>query len=250
MLGSIVVILSLCLVYLSDSKTALGLAILCPLLAGLTLVIKRMTTISVAIILLQIPLSFTVLTYLSNLSIERISYIIYGDSTLTGRTFIWDFANYEINRRPLLGWGYQSFWLVGPDAPSVVDAPGWLGTLTEAHNGYYDTKLELGYIGYTLLLIFIISTLHGIGRVADHNPARAWSILSLALYVILYNLTESVWLRSFEFLWVTFLILVVEVARCLSPVPSKRRRRLDVHPLGRGLRRDPYSQAAGRVWPQ
>jgi hypothetical protein len=45
--------------------------------------------------------------------------------------------------RPLLGWGHQSFWLVGPDAPSVVDAPGWVKTMPNAHNGYYDATLEM-----------------------------------------------------------------------------------------------------------
>ena len=47
-------------------------------------------------------------------------------------------------RRPLLGWGYQSFWLVGPDAPSIVEAPGWVKMMPNAHNGYYDTMLEIG----------------------------------------------------------------------------------------------------------
>ena len=24
------------------------------------------------------------------------------------------------------GWGYRSFWLVGPDSPALVDAGGWI----------------------------------------------------------------------------------------------------------------------------
>ena len=70
--------------------------------------------------------------------------MLYGDSTFTGRTVIWDFAQLEIGRSPLVGWGYQSFWLVGPGAPSVVDGPGWVKMMPNAHNGYYDTMLELG----------------------------------------------------------------------------------------------------------
>ena len=111
--------------------------------------------------------------------------MLYGDSTFTGRTIIWDFAKYEIERRPLLGWGYQSFWLVGPDAPSVVEAPGWVKIMPNAHNGYYDTMLEMGYVGYTLLVTFIIATFHAVGRMVDRDPARAWLVLSLALYVII-----------------------------------------------------------------
>ena len=59
--------------------------------------------------------------------------------------------------------------------------------MPNGHNGYYDTMLDLGYVGLAFLLVFIIATLHGIGRVADRDPARAWLVLSLALFVILYN---------------------------------------------------------------
>ena len=157
--------------------------------------------------------------------------MLYGDSSFTGRQIIWDFANYEIARRPLLGWGYQSFWLVGPDAPSIVDAPGWIKEMPSAHNGYLDTMLEMGYIGLALLVIFIIATLHVIGRAADRDPARAWSVLSLALFIMIYNGLESTWMRGFEFEWLVFLILAAEIARYWQPS----------HPDGRALRRHRFS---------
>ena len=155
---------------------------------------------------------------------NRVSYMLYGDSTFTGRTIIWDFAQYEIARRPLLGWGYQSFWLVGPDAPSIVEAPGWVKMMPNAHNGYYDTMLEMGYVGYALLVTFIIATLHAVGRVVDRDPARAWLVLSLALYVIFWNYLESLWMRGFEFLWVVFLIVAAEIGRYWQPLPLAERR--------------------------
>jgi O-antigen ligase len=148
--------------------------------------------------------------------------MLYGDSTFTGRTIIWDFANSEIARRPLFGWGYQSFWLVGPDAPSVVEAPGFVKDMPNSHNGYYDTTLELGYVGYCLLIVFILATLHAIGRVADRDRGRAWFVLSVALYIIMYNYLESNWMRGFEFLWVTFVILAVDIGRYWQPIPRTR----------------------------
>ena len=226
-LGIIVVVIATLLVFLSDSKTALGLALIAPFLAGLTLIIRKKMRISPAIILLSIPFCYTVLSSVSNFNMNRLSYMLYGDSTFTGRTIIWDFAQYEIARRPLLGWGYQSFWLVGPDAPSIVDAPGWVKMMPNAHNGYYDTMLEMGYIGYALLVIFIIATLHAIGRVADRDPARAWLVLSLALYIIFWNYLESLWMRGFEFLWVVFLILAAEIGRYWQPFPLTVRHRIN-----------------------
>ena len=85
--------------------------------------------------------------------------------------------------------------------------------MPNAHNGYYDTMLELGYVGYALLVTFIIATFHAVGRVVDRDPARAWLVLSLALYVIFWNYLESLWMRGFEFLWVVFLIVAADIGR-------------------------------------
>jgi O-antigen ligase len=204
-MGIIVGVIAILLLFLSNSKTALGLALICPFLAGIILIARKIARVSPAMILLSLLFFYFVLSSISNLNINRISYMLYGDSTLTGRTIIWDFAQYEIARSPLLGWGYQSFWLV-PGSPAI-EAPGWVKGMPNAHNGYYDTMLEMGYVGLAFLLVFIIATLHAIGRVADRDPRRGRLVLSLALFVILYNYFESYWMRGFEFLWVVFVIV-------------------------------------------
>jgi O-antigen ligase len=111
--------------------------------------------------------------------------------------------------------------------------------MPNAHNGYYDTMLEMGYIGYVLLITFIISTFHAIGRVVDLDPARAWLMLSLALYVIFWNYLESLWMRGFEFLWVVFLIVAADIGRYWvgfrSDHRSKHRHRLEPINLRRRL---------------
>jgi exopolysaccharide production protein ExoQ len=219
-MGIIVGSIAILLLFLSDSKTALGLALICPLLAGIILITRKITRVSPTIIVLTIPLCYFVLSSISNFNINRIAYMLYGDSTLTGRTIIWDFAQYEIARSPLLGWGYQSFWLV-PGSPAI-EAPGWVKGMPNAHNGYYDTMLEMGYLGLAFLLIFIMATLHAIGRVADRDRRRAWLVLSLTLFIIFYNYFESYWMRGFEFLWVVFLIVAAEIGRYWRPFPLRR----------------------------
>jgi exopolysaccharide production protein ExoQ len=93
--------------------------------------------------------------------------------------------------------------------------------MPNAHNGYYDTILEMGYVGLALLVVFIIATLHAIGRVADRDPVRAQLLLSLALFIILYNYLESLWMRGFEFFWVVFVILAAEIGRYWQPLPLR-----------------------------
>jgi O-antigen ligase len=222
-LGIVVSAVAIFLIFVADSKTALGLAIVTPFVAGLTLIAAKKTRLSVAIILLSIPLCYTALSSVSNFNVNRLAYMLYGDSTLTGRTLIWDFATSEIRFRPFFGWGYQSFWLVGPYAPSIVDAPGFIKDMPNAHNGYYDTTLELGYIGYYLLVVFLLTTLHAVGRIAYRDATRAWLVLSLLLYIICFNYLESLWMRGFEFLWVVFLIVAAEIGRYWQPLKTPRR---------------------------
>ena len=94
--------------------------------------------------------------------------------------------------------------------------------MPNGHNGYYDTMLDLGYLGLALLLVFIVATLHAIGRVADRDPAQAWLVLSLALFIIFYNFLERLWMHGFEFLWVVFVIVAAEIGRYWRPLPLTR----------------------------
>jgi len=217
--GVMIAIIATSLLFWSNSKTAFGLALICPLLAGVVLILRKATRMSPAIILLSIPLCYFVVSGVTGFDMGHVSYMLYGDPTFTGRLGIWNFAFHEIANRPFLGWGYQSFWLVGSDAPSVVEAPGWIARMPNAHNGYYDTMLELGYVGYGFLVAFILATLHAVGRVADRDGGRAWFVLAAVLYVICYNYLESFWMRGVEILWVAFVILAVDIARYYQPVP-------------------------------
>jgi O-antigen ligase len=217
----IVAAIAIFLVVMSDSKTAFGIIIISPLLALLVLSVRKITRLSLALILLLLPLSYMIILKVSHVDlIGRMAYILYGDSTLTGRTIIWQFLEYEIVQSPLLGWGYQSFWLV-PGSPARA-APGWVKMMPEGHNGYYDMTVELGYVGLTFLYVFILSTLHGIGRVADRYPTRAWALLSFALFFIIWNYFESLWMRGFEFLWIAFIIVSAVIGRYLQPLPRPR----------------------------
>jgi len=225
-LGIFIALIAIALLIFSNSKTSMGLAVLAPGLAGAALLIRKKTRLSPAIILLSIPVGWYVFSTVTGVTIYRLSNILYGDPTFTGRSIIWEFVKSEIDHRPLLGWGYQSFWLVGPDAPSIVNAPGWVKDMPNAHNGYLDTMVEMGYAGYALLLAFIIATLHAIGRIADRAPLRAWLVLSLAVHVIITNGLESLWMRGFEMLWVLFVILAAEAARYWkAPMPARAARR-------------------------
>src|SRR5882757_1511438 len=252
--GVLIAVAAAVLLVMSNSKTAMGLAFLVPMLAGATLLLRKATRLSPALILLSIPVCWMIVTTLTGFSMYRLSYILYGDPTFTGRSIIWDFVQSEIAQRPLLGWGYQSFWLAGPDAPGIVHAPGWVKDMPNGHNGYLDVKVELGYAGYALFLAFIFATLHAIGRLADRDMTRAWLVLTLALQIIITNGLESLWMRGFEVLWIVFLILVAETARYWKPLRAGAARAVrgtrsgSSRPSGPGPSRGPRRSAVSNVW--
>jgi exopolysaccharide production protein ExoQ len=216
-LGLMIAILALVLLFMSNSKTSLALAFLAPMLSALTLVLRRTTRMNPAVVPWSIVSFFVLLSSVTSFTVYRLSYVIYGESTFTGRQSIWEFAGFEIGRRPVAGWGYQSFWLVGSDAPSVVEAPGWIGSMPNAHNGYLDTTLEMGYLGLVFLAIFLTATLIASARVLDRDPARGWHLVTLAFFIIIHNGLETTWMRAFEFMWVVFLFVAVEIARHWQP---------------------------------
>ena len=83
-LGIVVVVVATWLLFWANSKTAFALALFIPVVAGLTLLIRKKTRLSTAVILLSVPLCFIILSSVSNFGIERISYMLYGDFEFDG----------------------------------------------------------------------------------------------------------------------------------------------------------------------
>ena len=117
------------------------------------------------------------------------------DSSLTGRTEIWTAVFHSISRRPLLGYGYQAFWLgLEGESYHVILAVSWM--LAQAQSGFLDVMLETGLAGLSVvLLIFGFAfrdALVCLFRSRDDGHLRAveW-YLAVVLLTFLYNLDES-----------------------------------------------------------
>ena len=139
--------------------------------------------------------------------------VVGRNPTLTGRTAIWG----EVVRlvsNPLLGAGYDSFWL-GPRLDKLWSIFPFQPN--EAHDGYLEIYLQLGWIGIALLGAIIISGYRRIlGAVRRASTA---STLRLAFLVsaLVYNLTEAafkalhpVW---FCMLWAVMAVPMVNIVK-------------------------------------
>ena len=117
------------------------------------------------------------------------------DATLTGRTGIWSAALDSIAKRPLLGYGYQAFWLgLEGESYRVILAVSWL--LAQAQNGFIDVALEMGAAGLAIvLLVFGFAFRDAVVclfRSRDDAQLRAveW-YLAIVILTLLCNLDES-----------------------------------------------------------
>ena len=117
------------------------------------------------------------------------------DSSLTGRTGIWSAVIDSISRRPLLGYGYQAFWLgLEGESYQVILAVSWL--LAQAQNGFLDVTLEMGAAGLAIVVLVFGFAFRDAGaclfRSRDDAQLRAveW-YLAVVLLTLICNFDES-----------------------------------------------------------
>ena len=200
------------LLVLSQSKTSLGLTIVVPLVVlGAMLAARVLRTnpallIGFAILLLYV--GWVLLTQVTGITADDLSLVLFGDPTFTGRTYIWDFIGEQIDERPVFGYGYNSFWAVGYDSPSFREAPGFIISLIQSHNGYLDVRIETGLIGFTILCAMIAFALAQTASLAKRDPALGFLAMTLVLTAILHNLLESSFVRNYAAMWVGFLLAI------------------------------------------
>jgi exopolysaccharide production protein ExoQ len=127
------------------------------------------------------------------------------DPTLTGRTQIWDLV-LGLHTNPWIGTGFESFWL-GPRLEKMRTAlPNF--PINEAHNGYIEVYLNLGWAGICFIALLLLTGYKRIVSGIRRNPERASLFLGLLLSVLFYSFTEAAF-RLMALSWVVLLLVIV-----------------------------------------
>ena len=125
-------------------------------------------------------------------------------STLTDRTDVWRLA-LSLTTNPLLGTGFESFWL-GSRLEKIWGVFAW--GPAEAHNGYLEIYLNLGWLGVALLAVVLAT---GYRTVIDayrrYLPVGALGLAYFAVGVV-YNFTEAAFFRMMAPAWIFFLLAI------------------------------------------
>jgi exopolysaccharide production protein ExoQ len=124
------------------------------------------------------------------------------DATLSGRTVAWPEFLRLVNNQ-LVGVGYESFWLGDRLQKVWVITQGL--TISEAHSGYVEILLTLGWIGLALVGVVIVTGYRNViaayRRDPDTNSLRiAWFVA-----IVITGLTEAAF-RMMGLPWVVFLV--------------------------------------------
>jgi exopolysaccharide production protein ExoQ len=127
--------------------------------------------------------------------------------TLTDRTDIWEIV-LKLQPNPILGVGFESFWL-GDRLQAVWSSKE--GQITEAHNGYLETYLNLGAVGVVLLAGVLISTYRKIRLDLLRRVEFGRLRFGLFVAILVYNFTEAAFV-SVHLIYTVFFLIAVEYA--------------------------------------
>ncbi|MBT9369019.1 O-antigen ligase [Rhizobium sp. CSW-27] len=109
------------------------------------------------------------------------------DSTLTGRTYLWQQGIEAARQSPLAGVGYQGYWVQGfPEAERLWEE-FYIASRTgfHFHDTYIETMVETGVIGTVLLSLTLLIGLFGHLKRLLHDDENPDSMVMFAILALL-----------------------------------------------------------------
>lgn len=199
--------LSIFLLLMSNSKTSLGLLmVLVALMLGYRTLRLYYKLAIPALIVALLAAGGAFMAILAQA--ESVVGAAGKDLTFSGRTDLWELIIPKIANRFWLGHGYGGFW------------QGWSGESADiwflepwhphhSHNGYLDMWLELGFVGVVafaagMLFVLYRTTLW----ISMTTTAEYLMPLAYLNFVLLYNLSESVWLLQNTLFWIFYVTIM------------------------------------------
>jgi exopolysaccharide production protein ExoQ len=193
-----------------------GLAVGCAPLIWLAARLGRAQRLAAALV-------FLLVAALAGLAAIALSDVLFAalldatgkDVTLTGRTELWRFGRELIFERPLLGLGYQAFWVQGnPDAEML-----WQAFHIESrsgfnfHNTWINNAVEIGLVGMAIQLAIVLGALwHSVAWALRAPSASSVFFAILTINTVIASFVEVVVFLQFN-LWSALVLLALLYAR-------------------------------------
>jgi len=128
------------------------------------------------------------------------------ETDFTGRTEIWAAVIPACPNR-LIGAGYESFW-IGPWLTQVYSNLSRYMHVNEAHNGYIEVYLNLGWLGLILISTILIGGYRRAVAAFRRDPGLGGLALALIAASAVYSITEAGF-RNLDPVWIALLLAIV-----------------------------------------
>lgn len=152
---------------------------------------------------------------------------------MTGRIGIWQEVISLIEKRPLQGWGWISYWIPGVEPYEglvvIANVPYY-----QAHNALLDVWLQLGVFGLGIMVWFLVDSFIRLWRLGVRHTSNLylWPIL-VFVGLLVQNLTESRML--IELGWLLLVLFATKVREPEANLEPRGRSTKRVRLLGLGL---------------
>ena len=184
------------------SQACFLLAAIFLIATSLGFVLRRRSLVQLLVlVLVTVPVS-TLLLGVGGGALEEMG----KDATLTGRTDIWRLV-LHMSGSPMVGTGFESFWL-GDRANRMWNL--YYFHPTQAHNGYIEVYLELGWIGILLLAAILLAGYRNSVATLRTNPDVGRIRMAFIAIGLVYNVTEAGF-RMMTITWFFFLLSAVVI---------------------------------------
>jgi exopolysaccharide production protein ExoQ len=160
------------------------------------------------------------------------------DSTLTGRTYLWSQGWAATGQAPLLGVGYQAYWVQGFSEAERLWEEFYIGSRSgfHFHNTYIEVLVELGSVGFLLIALLMIRVPLGLllRLVSARSDPASFILFGVALMFLVRSFVEVDVINPYvvgSFLLYYAAGMLASPQRSENPAPSTQ-----LHaPLWRGL---------------
>ena len=151
---------------------------------------------------------------------DEILALLGRDANLTERAGLWELVR-SLEASPIIGAGFMSFWS-GERMETIWRTLG--EGINQAHNGYLEQYLNLGYVGVGFIAAIIASGLLNVRTHMNTDSSAALLRLCFISVAILYNYTEASF-YGINNMWVMLLLgsfdnQGVRVAEASSPAAA------------------------------
>ena len=134
------------------------------------------------------------------------------DTTLTGRTMLWDAADRITKEKPWFGVGAEGFWLWGHGQAYTLLELSYkpAGTRFSFHNSYLETQVHLGLVGLGCLILAVAWSLMRtvIAWFQTQTVVRSYFLI-ISMVVFVSSFTESWMFNVFDTAVMLFYISAV-----------------------------------------